>query len=50
MYYKMLRYFNFKQELVDKMRNATFSKKVGEAPLYFFMNLYIVILNKKRKT
>ena len=40
----MFRDFNFKQEIDDKIRIATLDIKVGETTLYFFLNLYIVIL------
>jgi hypothetical protein len=32
----MLGYFNFKQEIYDKIRITTLGIKVGETPLYFF--------------
>ena len=35
----MLYYYNFKQEIDDKMRIATLSIKVGETLLYFFKYL-----------
>ena len=39
----MLGYFNFKQEIDDKMRIITLGIKVGGTPLYFYKHcLYCI--------